>query len=98
MRDEAGRTGEQQNHHIENGRAMSERLDREERAADWPDNGVDGVPRGIDPRNFVGKKFEHVQNAGEDNDPGLPETSAIGNSARERSVLWMARLVTRTVR
>jgi hypothetical protein len=42
---------------------MAEYLDRQERAADWTNDRVHGVPDGIDPWNFVGKELEQIQNA-----------------------------------
>ncbi len=30
---------------------------------------MNGIPRGVDPRNFVGEKFEEVENAGNADDP-----------------------------
>src|SRR2546423_15379537 len=50
---------------------MAEDLDREEGATDRPDNGVDRVPGGIDPRDFICEKFEQIQNTGDGNDPWL---------------------------
>ena len=73
VRDETGGTGEQHNEHIQNRRVMTEHLDREQSAADRPDDGVNGVPGGIEPRDFVGEKFEEIKNAGDDDDPGLAE-------------------------
>ena len=73
MRDETGGTGEQHNEHIQNRRVMTEHLDREQSAADRPDDRVDGVPGGIEPRDFVGEKFEEIQKSGDDDDPGLAE-------------------------
>ncbi len=31
------------------------------------------IPRRIDPRNFVGKKFQKIEESGERDDPGMPE-------------------------
>ncbi len=48
---------------------MSENLNGEKRAADWSNDGMDSVPDGIYPRNFVGEKFEKKKNSGNaDND------------------------------
>ena len=56
---------------------MAEDLNREQRAADRPNDGVDGVPGGIDPRNFVGEKFQEIEDAGNgDDDQGWPRTSS----------------------
>ena len=52
---------------------MSQHLKGEKRAADRPNDRVDRVPGGIDPRHFVREKFEQIQDAGEDDDPGLAE-------------------------
>ena len=50
------------------GLGMAEHLNREQSAADRADHGVDGVPGGVDPRNFVREKFEEIKNAGDGND------------------------------
>ena len=71
MGDETCGTGEQDNQQIEHRALMAQRLDREKRATDGPDDRVNGVPGGIDPGNFVGKKLEEIQKAGEDDDPRL---------------------------
>ena len=52
---------------------VAEHLNREKRAADWPNNRMDRIPGGVDPRDFVGKEFERVENAGDNNNPGLAE-------------------------
>ena len=63
---------------------MTKHLNGEQRAADRPNHGVDGVPDRIDPRNFVGEKFEEIENAGDGDDPGIAEDF-------ERLVLWRQR-------
>ena len=45
---------------------MPQYLNGEKCAADWSDDSVDGVPDRIDPRYFVGEKFEEKENAGND--------------------------------
>ena len=45
---------------------MSQYLNGEKRAADRPDDGVDGVPDRINPWYFVGEKLEHKKDAGND--------------------------------
>jgi hypothetical protein len=52
---------------------MAQHLDRKQRSPDRPDDGVDGVPGGIDPGNFVGEKFQEIEDASDGNDPGLAE-------------------------
>ena len=42
---------------------MTEHLNCQQRATDWANNGVHGIPGRIEPRDFVGKKFEQIQNA-----------------------------------
>ena len=52
---------------------MAENLNGKQRAADRPDNGVNGVPGGIDPRNFIGKKLQEIEHAGDRDDGGMAE-------------------------
>ena len=59
---------EQSDDHGESRTRMSQHLNGEQRAADRTDDGVHGVPGGIDPRNFVGEKFEEIENAGDRDD------------------------------
>jgi Txe/YoeB family toxin of Txe-Axe toxin-antitoxin module len=42
---------------------MTEYLNREQSAADRANHGVNGIPRGVDPWNFIGEKFEKIENA-----------------------------------
>jgi len=63
---------------------MTEDLNGEERAPDWPDNGVNRVPGGIDPRDFVGKKLEGVKDAGDRDDPRFPDDGERLIARRER--------------
>ena len=71
--DEAGAAGQQNQEHVEGRSGMAEHLNREERAADRPDDGVNGVPGRIDPRDFVREKFEEIENARDRDDPGMAE-------------------------
>src|SRR2546421_11948977 len=68
---------------------MPEYLDGEQGAADRPDNGMDGVPGGIHPRNFVRKKFQEIENAGDRNDPRMPENFERLVIGRERDPMEM---------
>src|SRR5215510_15463029 len=52
---------------------MTEHLNREQSAADRANHGVDCVPDGIHPWNFVGEKFEKIQNARNADDPRVAE-------------------------
>src|ERR1700736_2971621 len=52
---------------------MSQHLNGEERPTDRTDDGVHGVPRRIDPRNFVGEEFDEIENAGNRDDHRVPE-------------------------
>jgi hypothetical protein len=70
---EAGGSTQQNDEHVHDRRMMAENLDREERPADRTDNCVNGVPRRIDPRHFVGKKFEEIKDACNGHDPRLAE-------------------------
>ena len=52
---------------------MSQHLDREQSTANGPDDRMDGVPRRVDPRNFVGKKLQKIKNARDNNNSGMAE-------------------------
>ena len=52
---------------------MAEHLDRKERAANRPDDRVHDIPGSVDPRDFVGEKFEEVENACDRHDDRIPE-------------------------
>jgi hypothetical protein len=45
---------------------------------------MDGVPDRIDPRNFVGEKFEEIENACDGDNPGIPEHAERLVIGRER--------------
>jgi len=42
---------------------MTDYLNCQQRATDWANNGVHRVPGRIEPRDFVGQKFEQIENA-----------------------------------
>ncbi len=73
MRHEAGAAGQQDEEHVESRSGMAEHLNGEQRAADWPDDGVHRVPGRIDPRDFVREKFEEIKDARDGDDPGMAE-------------------------
>ena len=52
---------------------MTEHLNRKQRAADGANHGVDCVPDGIHPWNFIGEKFEQIENTGDADDPRIAE-------------------------
>ena len=58
---------------IEGRAGLAQDTNREQRAADRPDDGVNGVPRGIDPRNFVREKFQDVERARDPEDERIAQ-------------------------
>src|SRR5215217_790313 len=52
---------------------MPKHLDCQQRAADWANDGVHGVPDRIYPWNFVRKKFHEIENTGNADDPRISE-------------------------
>ena len=52
---------------------MAEHLDGQQSAADRANHSVDGVPDRIHPRDFIGKKFEQIENASDADDPRVAE-------------------------
>jgi hypothetical protein len=50
---------------------------------------MDGVPDRIDPRNFVGEKFEEIENACDSDNPGIPEHAERLVIGRERNPMEM---------
>src|SRR5256886_12751414 len=87
--DEAGRTAQQNDENIDDGRMMAEHLNREQCSADRADNGMDRVPGGIEPRDLVGKKFQDVEDTGNGDDPRLPEDFERLVIRRERDPMEM---------
>jgi len=75
VRRERGGAGEQHNDHIQRRTGMSEHLDGEKRASDWSNDGMDCVPDGINPGNFVGEKFEQEKNTGNSDNDWLAQDS-----------------------
>ena len=60
---------------------MAQHLNREQSTADRANHGMHRVPDGIHPRNFVGKKFEEIENTGDGDYPRVREDF-------ERLILW----------
>ena len=52
---------------------MTKHLNCKERAADRPNHSMNGIPRRIDPGNFIGKEFQEVEDAGDGDDPRVAE-------------------------
>ncbi len=88
---EAGPASEQRDHDGKGRAGMAEHLNGKQRAADRTNNGVDGVPGGIDPRDLVGEKFEEIQNARDGDDDRLAENVERLISRRERDPMEMDR-------
>lgn len=52
---------------------MTEHLNRQQRAADWANDGVDRVPDRIEPWNLVCEEFKEIENAGDADNPRVAE-------------------------
>ena len=52
---------------------MAQHLNREQSTADRANHGMHRVPDGIHPRNFIGKKFEEIENTCNADDPRVRE-------------------------
>ena len=52
---------------------MAKHLNCKERAANGTNHSVNGIPRRIDPGNFIGKEFQEIENAGDGDDPRVTE-------------------------
>src|SRR5437762_3369553 len=52
---------------------MAQHLNREQSTADRANHGMHRVPDGIHPRNFIGEKFEEIENTGNADDPRVTE-------------------------
>src|SRR5471030_3135303 len=73
MSDQAGAAGQQYQEHVESRSGMAKHLDREQRAANRPDDGVNGVPGRIHPRDFIREKLEEIENARDRDDPRMAQ-------------------------
>ena len=73
MTHEARAPAKQRDYYRKHWTGMTEDLNREQCAADRPDHRMNGVPDGIDPRNFVSQKFEEIKKAGNGDDPRVTE-------------------------
>ena len=52
---------------------MPEHLNCQQSPADRANDGVHRVPGGVEPRNFVGKKLQKIENASDSDHPGISE-------------------------
>lgn len=52
---------------------MTKHLNCEQRAADGANDGMNSVPDRIDPWNFIGEKFQEIENTGNRDDPRVTE-------------------------
>ena len=68
---------------------MAEHLNRQQRAADRANHGVNCVPDRIHPRNFVREKLEKIENAGDCNDCRVAEDLERLIGRRERDPVEM---------
>ena len=50
---------------------MAKHLNCKERAANGPNHSVNGIPHRIDPRDFIGKELQEIENAGDGDDPRI---------------------------
>ncbi len=89
MTNETCAAGEQRDDDSERRTWMPQHLDPKERAADWPNHSMDGVPDRIDPRNFVGAKLEEIENARDRDNPRIPEHAQRLVIGRERNPMEM---------
>src|SRR5882724_7512553 len=67
VRHEARPASKQRDDYCKYGTRMAKYLNREQSAADRANHGMNGIPRGVDPRNLVREKFEKIENAGDRN-------------------------------
>src|SRR6266567_2607678 len=68
---------------------MPEHLNGKQRAANRTNDRVNSVPSGVDPRNFVRKKFEEIQDARDRNNHRIPKYFERLIGRRERDPMEM---------
>src|SRR5260370_40089330 len=73
MRNQARASRKQGNDECERGTRMSQTLNGKQCAANRADHGVDGVPGGVNPGNFVGEEFQKIKNARDGDDHGIAQ-------------------------
>src|SRR5216684_7548791 len=89
MRNQTRASRKQRHDHCEGGTRMAQHLNGKQRAANRADHGVDGVPGGINPGNFVREKFEKIKNARDGDDHGIAQRFERLISRRERDPVEM---------
>ena len=52
---------------------MTEHLNCKQSAANRTNDSVNNIPGGVDPWNFIGEKFEEIENTGDCDDPRVAE-------------------------
>ena len=86
---EARAAGEQCDDYGERGTWMPEHLNGKQRAANRTNDGVNRVPGGVDPWNFVREKFEEIKNARDGNNHRITEHFERLIGRRERDPMEM---------
>ena len=61
MRNEARAARRERDDDIEGRAGLTQDTNRKKSAADRPNDGVHSVPGGVDPRDFIGEKFQDVE-------------------------------------
>ena len=89
MSDEARAASEQCDDYCEGGTWMPKHLNGKQSAANRTNNGVDGIPGGVDPWNFVRKKFEEIKNASDGNNYRITQHFERLIGRRERDPMEM---------
>jgi hypothetical protein len=79
--DEAGPARHKRDDHIEGRAGLTQDTNRKEGTADRPNDGVHGIPGRVDPGDFIGEKFQHVERARDPKDERIAENG-------ERLVGW----------
>ena len=91
VRDQTRSASEQRYDDCEGRARVTQHLNREQGAANRTDHGVNCVPGGIDPGNFVGDKFEKIKDAGDNDNRRMAEYFERLIGRRERDPVEMNR-------
>ena len=83
MGGEGGGAGEERADDEEGGVHVSECGEGEHDGASGADDGVDGVPEGVEPGDFIGEEFDGEHDGGGGDDPGVSESGEVGVGAGE---------------
>src|SRR5713226_5457761 len=89
MRNQTRASRKQRHDHCEGGTRMAQHLNGKQRAANRADHGVDGVPGGVNPGNFVGEKFQKIKNTRDGHDHGIAQCFERLIGRRERDPVEM---------